>query len=87
MSDYNGWTNWETWNVALWCDNEYAIYQDRFRNHNKWTADSVRDFVLEYFPSGTPDIVQGNEWYEARGAVNWAEIAQHWQADVEEDAA
>lgn len=23
---YNGWKNWETWNVALWLQNEYPIY-------------------------------------------------------------
>src|SRR5438132_1586891 len=28
MSDtkYNGWTNYETWNVALWIDNEEGSY-------------------------------------------------------------
>ena len=24
--DYNGWTNYETWNVALWLDNDYESY-------------------------------------------------------------
>ena len=24
---YNGWTNYETWNVALWMDNDYPSYQ------------------------------------------------------------
>ena len=23
---YNGWTNYETWNAALWLDNEYFYY-------------------------------------------------------------
>ena len=23
---YNGWTNYETWNVALWMDNDYGNY-------------------------------------------------------------
>ena len=23
---YNGWTNYETWNVALWLDNDYESY-------------------------------------------------------------
>jgi len=25
--EYNGWTNYETWNVALWLDNDYESYQ------------------------------------------------------------
>jgi len=24
---YNGWHNWETWNVALWLGNDYPIYR------------------------------------------------------------
>ena len=23
---YNGWTNYETWNVALWIQNDYGFY-------------------------------------------------------------
>ncbi len=26
---YNGWTNYETWNVALWIDNEQGSYRQR----------------------------------------------------------
>ena len=26
MSDYNGWTNYETWNVKLWIDNDQGSY-------------------------------------------------------------
>lgn len=34
MAKYNGWTNYETWAVALWIDNEpcsYAVRQDLAR--------------------------------------------------------
>tara|TARA_R110002020_G_scaffold453111_2_gene667786 strand:+ start:1043 stop:1294 length:252 start_codon:yes stop_codon:yes gene_type:complete len=26
VKGYNGWTNYETWNVALWLQNEYWLY-------------------------------------------------------------
>lgn len=24
---YNGWKNWETWNVALWLGNDQSLYE------------------------------------------------------------
>ena len=28
---YNGWANYETWNVALWLQNDYALYKFALR--------------------------------------------------------
>jgi hypothetical protein len=78
---YNGWKNWETWNVALWCDNEEGIYRDRMRQKPR-TAEECEAFAREWFPSGTPDMADA---YEAREAVDWDEIASHWRDDYSED--
>lgn len=76
---YNGWKNWETWNVALWCDNEYAVYQDRV-TRNPRTAQEVEDFVREWWPDGTPDMRGETDDAFVRDAriVDWQEIAEHW---------
>lgn len=89
---YNGWKNWETWNVALWCDNEEGIYRDRMRQKPR-TAKECEAFVREYYPNGTPDMLsrhEGRSVYDgldATEATDWEEIASHWSEDYAEDAA
>jgi len=49
---YNGWANYETWNVSLWIQNDEGLY-NRARRY-----DSFSEFVSS-FPYGyeTPDGV------------------------------
>jgi len=82
---YNGWKNWETWNVALWCDNEEGIYRDRMARKPR-TAQEIEDFVRDWYPNGTPDMTADNDDpYSAREAVDWDELAEHWCEDYEDE--
>ena len=42
MSEYNGWKNWDTWNVNLWITNEEHSY---LYCKNK-SADFIRNFIV-----------------------------------------
>ncbi len=56
---YQGWKNWETWNVVLWVGNDEATYKACEREKTTrglFNADSARIFVEHRYPSGTPDI-------------------------------
>jgi len=73
---YQGWKNWETWNVALWCDNNYGIYQERMYREVH-TAEKAEAFVRDVFPNGTPDMKLDPYKHDAVD-VDWQEIADHW---------
>ena len=59
MSSYNGWENWETWNVSLWIANDEYLYRQVVRYAQGAVRPSFNDFIrsegLENFV--TPDGV------------------------------
>ncbi len=75
---YNGWSNYETWLVALWLNNDQASYNalealkaGDESEHRK--AESLEELVRELYvfePIGVvADLVNA-----AFGRVNWVEI-------------
>lgn len=83
MADgYNGWTNYETWNMALWVDNEEGIYRAKCRKFtiSEPTEKAVKYFCLEWFPDGTPDMEPGD-----LEKINWEEIAENWAAEFADE--
>lgn len=58
---YNGWANYETWNVALWIGNDEGLYTlaKDFRTHGyKAFAETMRD---SFESIETPDNVAWND--------------------------
>jgi hypothetical protein len=84
MEGYNGWANYETWNVGLWfMDDMVSVASD---NGKPIDADWCQDFVNEYM---------GNEYHSIHTgfigdvmnafirSVDWREIASHVNDDAE----
>ena len=75
---YNGWANYETWNVALYINNEYAMYQTAVEWVNEtlgWDMsvdyDRFRHTLAELFGSQTPDGVRWDD-----DALDHAELTE-----------
>lgn len=69
---YNGYTNWETWNLNLWASNDENLYRNIRGKH--FTDDFAEAVGWEAFPQGTPDM----DGVEDMAKVDWQEIADAW---------
>jgi hypothetical protein len=82
-TDYNGWTNRETWLVNLWIDNEPALSEcvandavnyPELYDLSAQIKDNVEAFI---FGDDAPACLATDLIYTALADVNWREIAQH----------
>ena len=72
-TDYNGWSNYATWNANVWLSNSKKLY-DRAKGCEIHPC-AFQSLCREVWPSGrTPDGAPLND-------VNWYELAWAWDKD------
>ena len=79
--EYNGYSNYQTWNVALWLDNEpgeYSYVRDMAVELEKASrlADWLKDYVEEINPLNDTANMFSDLMSHALANVNWYEIAK-----------
>jgi hypothetical protein len=80
---YQGWKNYETWNVGLWIGNEEPMYRAKQAHlaKAKFTAASAEKFVKGQMPNGTPDFKGELGGKKAYKKVDWQEIADDFNQE------
>lgn len=53
---FNGWANWETWNVSLWIQNDESLYKAAK------TCRSYQDLVAMLWECGSKETPDGCRW-------------------------
>ena len=71
MECYNGWTNWETWNVALWIGNDPDLYELAcdYAKEGLSYGELVNSLLNVYGSKETPD---GCKWDDVN--INGIEV-------------
>ena len=87
---YNGYTNYETWAVCLWIDNdEYMQGVARSMVRHKDLEDgSAAQAIKEWFEEMKPEL-GASLWSDllnaAMSEVNWQEVAEQYKPEEEEE--
>lgn len=87
-NDYQGWTNYETWNYALWIDNDQGLtdyFDDIIENMSDLDddeqiselADNLKDYIEENNPLADTADCYTDLLNAAISEINFQEIAEH----------
>jgi hypothetical protein len=92
---YNGWTNYETWAVALWLDNDEGSHDhwreqalEAWRDDRKNAASNLADQLKAEHEENAPDLpasIYSDLLNAAASEVNWYEIAEHYLDDLSDE--
>jgi hypothetical protein len=84
-TDYNGWTNKQTWNINLTYSEIFSnMCEEQEYNDVDHIADSFESIVNELeFDGVTENTLAWQSLYEYLNQVDWKEIAEHYADDYD----
>jgi hypothetical protein len=84
---YNGWTNYPTWAVALWVDNDEGLTEERDALVQNYHDDAyelsvhLREWVEQLLDSEGGSL-QSDLLGFAVAYVDWDDLARSWRRDI-----
>jgi len=87
---YNGWTNYATWNVKLWLDNDQSTQEDVLdmmrRNRDTHSrVDALKGYVEEMDPLADTASLFADLLGWAIESVNWYEIVEAYAEEIADE--
>lgn len=78
---YQGWSNYQTWCVSLWLNNDYSLYcqlQEIVQRYDQSQADELAEAIKDFVEEIMPDLegLSADLMGFSLGKVNWQEIAE-----------
>jgi hypothetical protein len=87
---YNGWTNYETWAIKMWIDNEEPSYRHWLERAEAAVEDETEAYefaqeIKEYHEEALPELegFAADLLGAAMSEVNWQEIAESLLGDIQ----
>ena len=83
---YQGWTNYPTWAVALWINNNQALQARAHELARGLEGRELADALLDLIGDVLPDMggLEGDLLTWAVGQSNWRELAVSFREDAQE---
>jgi len=87
-TEYNGWKNYSTWNIALWFDHDEELYGHWIgvskllasQKGEGWQSGIAQYFAYTCFKDNrTPDGVEIGD-----PSIDWVEIANAWNENIKD---
>lgn len=84
--EYNGYTNYQTWNIALWIDNDQGLHEQCQEIEKLDDVRAVANWLKDYFTDeANPLADQANTYADLLGhalaMVDWQEVAEAVSAE------
>jgi hypothetical protein len=83
--EYNGWTNYETWSIALFIDNEqewYDCVKEIMKQPDQYDRmTDIKDFIEENIVTGNLTAYQSQLLNASLSEVDWYEVEKHYREE------